>query len=175
MNTLVKSSFFVASALLVSTGGELHAQTATDLAGTYVYIESASDDIEMAIRAATDDMNFIVGPIARGRLRKTNFPYERIQISSTPETVSIVTDSRAPIITPATGASIKWEREDGEVFDVSTRFVGDALEQTFRAEDGQRVNRFTLDSSGNVLTMLVTVSSPKLPEPMVYSLKYQRQ
>lgn len=175
MKIQFKASLLTLAAFTALAGSDVQAQATTELAGTYAYVPAASDDIEMAIRAATDDMNFIVGPIARGRLRKTNFPYETIRISATPQAVTIVTDDRAPIVTPASGSAIKWEREDGEVFDVSTRFVGGALHQTFQAEDGKRVNVYSLDAEGNTLTMKVTVSSPKLEAPMVYSLKYQRQ
>ncbi len=175
MKIQFRASLLTLAAFAAFAGTELNAQTTNDLTGIYAYVPSASDDIETAIRAATDDMNFIVGPIARGRLRKTNYPYETIQISATPQTVTIVTDGRAPIVTSASGSPIEWQREDGETFDVSTRFIGGSLEQTFQAEDGTRANRYTLDAEGNTLTMMVTVSSPKLEAPMVYSLVYQRQ
>ena len=49
-----------------------------------------------------------------------------------------------------------------------------SLHQTFRAEDGQRVNVYTLSNNGNTMTMNVTITSPRLPDPLTYRLVYNR-
>lgn len=151
----------------------LQAQT-PQLQGTFTYDAAASDNINQAIERAVARMNFVTRPIARGRLRRTNEAYERIRISYTPAQVSVVTDARAPIVTPASGSAIRWTREDGEVLDVSTTWESGALTQTFKAEDGQRVNRYSVGPDGSVLTMQVTITSPRLAAPLVYNLRYRR-
>jgi hypothetical protein len=78
------------------------------------------------------------------------------------------------IVVPASGAAVKWTREDGETFDVSGKVAGSTLTQTFVAEDGKRVNVYTLSPDGKTLTMNVTVTSPRLPKPLNYKLVYRR-
>ena len=145
------------------------------LQGTFAYEAAGSDNINQAIESAVARMNFITRPIARGRLRKTNEPYRTVRISFTPAQISVVTDTRDAIVSPANGAPIKWTREDGEVLDVATAWRGATIEQSFTAEDGKRVNTYSLSPDGNVMTMQVTITSPRLAAPLRYSLRYRRQ
>lgn len=149
------------------------AQTPT-LQGTFTFNRTGSDNVETAIEKAVEDMNFIVRPIAKSRLSKTNQPYQRVVISYTPTTVSITTDKRAAIQTPSNGTSIKWTREDDEVFNVSTEWKSGKLQQIFKAEDGARSNLFSISPDGKVLTLEVTITSPKLPQPLKYKLLFNR-
>ncbi len=145
------------------------------LAGDYVYLEAESDPIGDAIEQAVSGMNFITRPIARGRLTRTNEPYQRVSIRIDDNEVAIITDDRAPIVARPDGNPMKWTREDGEVLDLTTRWVDGALEQTFVAEDGQRANRFVLSPDGDRLELHVTVTSPRLAQPLSYVLRYGRQ
>jgi hypothetical protein len=143
--------------------------------GTFLFTAQGSDNVEEVIKAGTARMNFIKRPIARSRLKKTNQPYQSLTMGHTPAQVSVQTDSRKPILTPADGKSIKWTREDGEVFDVNTVWEGAKLKQTFVADDGLRENLFWLSPDGNTLTMQVTIRSPQLPAPIVYKVDYRRK
>ncbi|MGH8493968.1 MAG: hypothetical protein ACRERR_12830 [Moraxellaceae bacterium] len=168
--------FFLALCLLLLVVLDMPARAAnTDLAGRYVYVPERSASIEQAVENTVADLNFILRPIARSRLNKTNQPYQSITLATSAEKLSITTDKRAAIITPANGRAIKWKREDGEVLDVSMQWQGKALQETFAADDGKRVNLFELSPDGGELRMLVTVSSKRLPKPLVYTLVYQRQ
>ena len=144
------------------------------LQGTFNYSAANSDDIDKSIDKAVADMNFIVAPIARSRLTKTNTIYRKVSIEFSGNQVSIVTGNRAAIRTSLTGTPIKWTREDGEVLDYSTTLNGDTIRQKFVAKDGQRVNEYTPGADGQTLTMKVTISSPKLNEPLTYRLIYRR-
>lgn len=144
------------------------------LDGSYTYVEAESDAIKPAIERAVARMNFITRPIARGRLTRTNQPYQSLTIRQSDGQISIITDQRAPIVSPADGSPVKWTREDGEVFDVTTRRAGGGLEQTFIAEDGQRRNVYVLGADGSTLEMRVTVTSPRLAQPLTYTLRYRR-
>lgn len=161
-------------ALLATTAAPAQSQNPS-LDGTYSYVEADSDPIKPAIEQVIADMNFITRPIARGRLTKTNAPYQTLSLRESAGQVTIVTDQRAPIVSPSDGSPIKWTREDGEVFDVTTRWAGGALEQTFIADDGQRKNVYSLAADGNTLEMHVTVTSPRLELPLTYTLRYRRQ
>jgi hypothetical protein len=145
------------------------------LDGSYVFVPQGSDDVNAAIEQAVARMSFITRPIARGRLRKTNVPYRTLRISQTPTQVTTIPDSRAPVVSPSNGTVVKWRREDGEMFDVSTSWEGGALRQTFRADDGQRVNLFSLAPDGRTLTMHVTITSPRLNRPVTYALRYMKE
>lgn len=142
--------------------------------GVFVNEAQSSEGIESAIETAVAKMSFITRPIARSRLKKTNPAYTRIEIAQRGDVISVRFDDRAPIETPANGASVKWTRDDGEVFDVSTQVEQGALVQTFRAEDGERVNRFTANELGQ-MTMETTITSPQLKTPVIYTLLYERR
>jgi hypothetical protein len=152
----------------------LGARAQTALNGTYTLNTQQSDNVNTAIDAAVRRMNFVTRPIARGRLRKTNTAYARLEIGYTQQQVSVKYDNRAAIVTPANGTPVKWRREDGEQFDVSTEWENGRLEQTFAAEDGRRVNVYTLSADNQTLTMDVTITSPKLAAPLRYKLVYNR-
>lgn len=143
------------------------------LEGRYTPIPERSDDIEAAIEAAVDDMNFIKRPIARSRLRKTNPAYQRIIIGRKASDVEVTFDKGSAITSPADGTPVKWKREDGEVFEVKTHWQAKKLTQNFKAEDGERTNTFHLNADGE-LVLDVKIKSDQLPKPLTYSLVYRR-
>ncbi|MNS24228.1 hypothetical protein D3C72_560640 [compost metagenome] len=152
------------------------AEAGATLAGTYALNAAASDDVNKAIDKAVAQMNFVMRPIAHSRLKSTNEVYQRLAIAMTGQTVRTTFDSRQPIESPASGAPIKWTREDGEKFDVSTAVSGEkSIKQTFKGTDGQRVNVYTLSADGAKLTMNVTITSPKLSAPLTYKLVFNRK
>jgi hypothetical protein len=144
------------------------------MAGSYVFRPSASDNVAEVINVAVARMNFVTRPIARGRLRRTNQPYQRIVIGFGNGQVSIAVDRRSPIVTPANGTPVDWAREDGERLKVSTEWANGRLEQTFEAEDGRRINAYSLSPDGRTLTLSVTLTSPRLARPITYKLVYDR-
>lgn len=142
------------------------------LSGTYEYVPEKSASVSKAIDKAVEKMNFIKRPIARSRLTKTNTPYQRIRIEFGTSDAEITYDARKPIRMPLNGEPIKWTRDDGEIFDVSATVDGGKLLQTYKAQDGTRVNSFSKDSS-EALHLEVEVSSPQLPQPVRYLLVYR--
>jgi len=144
------------------------------LRGTFVINRQASDDVGRAIDAAVAGMSFVTRPTMRGRLRKTNQAYQRVVITYDQRPVSITFDQRRPVESPANGTPVKWTREDGEKFDLSTEWEGENLEQTLKGEQEMRANTFTISPDGRTLTLGVAVRSPKLPRPLTYKLVYNR-
>jgi hypothetical protein len=141
--------------------------------GAFVNEKQTREGIDAAVETAVSGMNFVTRPIARSRLKKTNAAYKQVVISRRGDIVSVAFDGQAPVETPADGRAVQWRRSDGEVFDVSTLVKDDALVQTFKAEDGQRVNTFTANAAGQ-LTMEATITSPQLAKPVIYTLLYER-
>lgn len=174
MRHRISALFAALLALAVVAPAGSAAQGNASLNGTFTYNAAASDNLNTAIDAAVRDMNFAIRPVARGRLRKTNQPYQRVQISHNAQQVSVVTDGRAAIVSPANGTPVDWTREDGERLKVSTEWENGVLEQTFKAEDGQRVNAYSISPDGRTMTMQVTVTSPRLRKPLTYKLVYNR-
>ncbi|HEV7591452.1 MAG TPA: hypothetical protein VGO40_25280 [Longimicrobium sp.] len=142
--------------------------------GTFVVDRAHSDDINRAIETAVARMSFVTRPIARGRLRRTNTVYNRVVVNYTPAQVATTFDQRRPIESPANGQPVKWTREDGEKFDLSTQWQAGRLVQTFRAEDGSRTNTYTISPDGRTLTMHVVLRSPRLSSPLEYNLVFNR-
>jgi len=164
--------------VVVMTLGLVHQRASaqsTAIEGTFTAANASQQQIDEAIESAVSQMNFVTRPIARGRLKKTNPAYQRIRIERAQSEISIQFDERQPVQMPADGHAVKWTREDGEVFDVSATTDSGALLQTFKAEDGQRTNRFSLSADANTLTLEVTITSPRLPAPVKYALTYLRQ
>jgi hypothetical protein len=134
---------------------------------------ASAPDLPKVIEAATATMNFITRPIARSRLNQTNTVYRTIRIESEDGGVAIQYDQRRPQHMPADGRTVQWTREDGQKFLISTRMDGEDLVQTYQAEDGARTNVFHVDPASRVLTLKVTVTSPRLPGPLSYDLTYR--
>jgi len=145
------------------------------LQGTFVNDAQPAEAIRTAIDAAVAKMNFVTRPIARGRLRKANVVHRRVEIAQTAQEISVTFDSYTPVRMPADGRTAKWTRDDGETFDVSASWNGDRLVQTFKGEDGQRINTFGLGPDGVAHTVQVEVTSPRLPAPVRYSLTFTRK
>lgn len=142
-----------------------------NLSGTWTL--ATAPDIAKAIEAAVAPLNFLVRPIARKRLAKTNTAYGTLRITQEGSDIAIQTDQRPPQRMPADGQPVAWTREDGETFMISARMDGEDLVQTFKAHDGERTNVYRLDPATHALTLSVTVASPRLPAPLVYTLVYR--
>ena len=162
------------AATLVATPVAVRAQTAGSIAGTFVLDRSASDDVSKAIAAAIKDMNFVTRPIARGRLQKTNQPYQRVTIATAGANTVVTVEQQPPRQAPSNGTPIDWTRPDGEKMKLSMRWENGQLVETFKPEDGQRVNAYTLSPDGSTLTMNVTITSPRLSKPLTYKLAFKR-
>jgi hypothetical protein len=163
-------------AILYPTGLQApgKAGPAVGLRGAYSIDDAASDDINKAIEATVAKVNFILRPVARGRLRATNAQYRKVEISSNEKEVSIVFDQLEAIKSPIDGTFVNWTREDGEKLRVNITFKNGKLVQSLKAADGQRVNTFSLSAQGDKMTIQVVVTSPRIPEPLNYSLVYKR-
>ena len=144
------------------------------LRGNFVINRQASDDLNRAIDDAVARMNVMLRPTMRARLRRTNRAYQRVVIDYDQRTVSIAFDQRRPMESPADGATVKWTREDGEKFDLSTEWEGGRLEQTLKGKEEEYTNTFSVSPDGRTLTLGVVFSSPKLPRPLTYKLVYNR-
>jgi hypothetical protein len=147
-----------------------------DFAGTWVFDKGRSTDIEKAVETCVAKTNFVTRSVARPRLKKTNKPFESVAIASDASSVSVVYGQKGMTISsPPDGKVVPWTREDGVVFQVSHQIAGERLIEIFRGEDGQKRTDFTVSADRSSLSLDVTVSSPRLPEPLVYKLVYRKK
>lgn len=157
------------------------AQT-TSLRGNWTLNTQQSDDLNAAINRAVARMNVVVRQIARPRLRSTNVAYRTFAMQYDPNTVRVDLGGRPSVSSPANGQPVLWQRETGatcrvmkgDCVRVTSEWTGGHLVHTFQAEDGRRVNRYSVSPDGRTMTMDVTVTSPKLPQPLTYKLVYNR-
>jgi hypothetical protein len=163
----------LAAAVLMAAPVAVHAQAGT-IAGTFALDRAASDNVDKAIAQAVKKMNFVTRPIARGRLQKTNQPYQQVTIATAGANTTVTIDKLAPRSAPSNGTPVDWTRADGEKFKLSMTWENGGLVESFKAEDGQRVNSYTLSPDGSTLTMNVTITSPRLPKPLTYKLVFKK-
>jgi len=144
------------------------------LQGVFVNPAQADAGIDSAIEAATQDFNFVTRPIARSRLKKHSPAIKRVEIRQGAGIEIKLGDAKPSRHAPGQ-APVKWVRADGESFDVTMEWQGEALVQTFVSEEGRRVNRYELSPDGQRLTMDVSLTGPQLKRPVKYTLTYTRE
>ncbi len=157
-------------------------QAQQQLGGTWSLNRQQSDDINAKINTAVARMNVVVRQIARPRLRSTNTAYPHITLLTENNTIRVDMQGRPSVASPSSGTPVMWQRESGrtcthlkgDCVRVTTTTSASEIRQTFTAEDGQRVNVYTLSPDGNTLNMNVTITSPRLPQPLTYRLVYNR-
>lgn len=130
--------------------------------------------IEKGIEKGIDDMNFITRPIARGKLKDANIAFKTIKIKFSGEKVSIQHDSRTAVSAPTDGSKVSWKREDGAKFKVTQKVSETKITQVFRGENGKKTLIYKFNKDFTEMWVSVRVDSPKLPEPVRYTMKYKR-
>lgn len=164
---------------LLALSAPLHAQGEPGWRGTFHRDAGDSDSMKKIVDAGMARLGkmYRVWPIsseAKRRLEDTNRPSEHIEFRPEGGSLTVVTDAYR-LTTPRNGRLERWERKKGDFIDVTTRSEGARIEQVFDAEDGRRVNVYSLSPDGSTLTLDVTVTSPKLSSPLTYRQVYRRQ
>jgi hypothetical protein len=146
-------------------------------AGSYTYTlaPDSSDDIKAAINTTVSPMNFIIRGIARGRLTKVNPLPHTVRLRLVADTVSVAFDNGDPVVTPSDGAVVPWYNALAKETDKAhVEIAADTLRQTISASDGDRENAISFGDGGARLHLRVTVTSHRLPKPLVYQLLFRR-
>jgi hypothetical protein len=141
----------------------------------YVLVPDSSGSIRAAIDETVAHMSFITRPIARSRLAKINPTPQLVRVDIESDTVSVAFDEGNPVVTPLTGDSVSWRNPlTGEVDEAHGTMAGDTVRQVITAHDGQRENELIFSSDGERLQLHVTVTSHRLPRPLVYDLVFHK-
>lgn len=145
-----------------------------DYSGIWRLDPAKSSDIPKAIDAALAKENFAIRAMARGRLEKANKVPKFVYIGQTGDKTTVSFDEKTGPTAPSDGRTIVWTRPDGRQYQLRIALESGVLVQSYKAEHGTRVNRFTLSPDGRILSMDVTVSSPRLESSIVYRLVFRK-
>ena len=139
----------------------------------YVGGDAELEGIEQAILEATEEMNVILRPIARSRLRSENRVAESIKIRADASRITVEFSSWDSITTPADGTEASGTYSGREVR-VTQRIDGDTLVQRL-IESGVRTNALVLGKDGKTMTLQVRIAAGLLTVDVRYSLPYRRR
>ncbi len=144
--------------------------------GSYTYAGDAAEQMARldAIDRSARTVFFAFRGIAHSKLadRTRIVPSGRFEFSG--GNIRSTAPGYPPAVSPETGAPAPYRASEDAVV-LSQRFDGERLVQTFEAHGGGvRKNEFALSPDGSVLTVRVTLSSPKLSLPVGYTLTYRR-
>lgn len=145
-------------------------------AGTFRYAggQAQRDNLAAAIEAAAMEMNALIRGIARKRLTEANPVREQMSFVVEGTKVTATFAAGRTITGTIGGPKVAWTSDSGKPLTVMFSLVKGRLIMDFKAEDGGRRSTFTLDESGDKLTMSVTVTSERLTNPLKYALTYRR-
>jgi hypothetical protein len=144
------------------------------MVGVFEAGPEAEEEVERAIRVATEGGGFFIRTVGRRLLRERLRPIPVIRIALTESTASI-TDSSGDQLQTALTAGGSEESLPGSGQSVVTRWDGPVLVRTFREDDGIRRYRYSLESDRDTLRVHVYVEGSRLPRPVEYELTYHRR
>lgn len=136
-------------------------------------VDAAENQIKIAIDKATEKMGLMTRGIARDKLLNTLKVQRRILMLRQDQVFIIHPDTYIALGMPISGETVKYEER---LFRVSLENEGSRLALRHFSQDprGKRENRYCLEESGKSIEMEVTLSSPQIPAPVRYKLKFSR-
>lgn len=173
----------LAPAFVVWCGASIAIAQASDAgleryAGNYVYVggDAEIEELDRAIDAVVEQMNFLIRGIARRRLRAPNLPSKTVSIVLEKRQIRIDRPGQPEVSAPADGTSITWRHPtDGDIFQVRHGIDGEGvLYQRFEGEQSVSRNRFVLSQDEKHLTIHTTITANRLPAPLSFEMSYER-
>jgi hypothetical protein len=140
--------------------------------GEYALIASESSDMKKVVDETAAALNFVVRPIARSRLRKTQVAFPTLRIARDSDGFRIRHEQGTDVAHRTLDDPVRTTAPDGSQI-VVRLLPGPPMSQSYESGDGLRVNRYVMN--GTKLTLEVRVTSPRLPKPIEYRLVYRRK
>jgi hypothetical protein len=132
---------------------------------------------EEARRAAIDrtisSLFFAIRGIARSRLSSSTKIDPWVSFEFGAGQIRMRAPSATDATSPEHGDAVDYVNHGNHVR-LSQKLTAGTLTQVFVADEGRRVNEWSLTPDARTLLLKVTVSSSKLRIPLVYTLTYQR-
>lgn len=180
MRTSRRLSMLAALALLGGTAWSGQAQAPPssgeldDLSGTY-RLTSGQESLRRGIERAVGGLNFFIRGFARTEIRRSVQPEPSVRIEARgPERVAVQLGAwRSPAVS-VRGAAVRVTGSDGSVSRFSAQRSGPGLYLRSETDRGTRESWLRPDREDGALWMQVRISSPWLPVPIQYDLRYQR-
>ena len=146
--------------------------------GEYQWV--ATDEEKAAVEKVIEDgaqqVGRLVRSIARGRLKETTKPFQKLSFNMKDGTMTMIRDDDTPIVGAVDGAKFDWKRKDGKVFTVTQTLEGDVFIQTFTDSEGNtRTNTHTFSEDGKAMTLAITIESSNFKTPLTYELTYGKK
>jgi hypothetical protein len=160
----------------VAAPPSLHAQATPDT-GTVVFELDTGrcDNVQAAIERTIRPMSWIIRPIARHRLLRTNRPPAHVTFLMRDDSLVVTFDGHPPIVTPLDGTKAPWKSGvSKETYYVSSALAGDTLHQVITASDGHRNDDFVFVDGGERMELHVVLEAEHLPGPLDYTLEFRR-
>jgi hypothetical protein len=155
------------------------------------------DNVQAAIERTIRPMSWIIRPIARHRLLRTNRPPAHLTMRVRDDSLVVTFEGHPPVVTPRDGSPAPWKSGvSKETYYVKSTISGDTLHQTITASDGHRQDDFTFsDEAGDRLALgaaerglptdmlyprvawvqlHVVLVAEHLPQPLDYTLEFRR-
>lgn len=145
--------------------------------GSYAYSggQAQRDQVAAAIEATVMALNVLFRPLARKRITEGNPLREQVGLAVAGKSVTVSFGADRKLTGQLDGPAVPWTSDTGSALTVTFSLVKGRIVMNCVAKDGARRNVFTLDESGDRLTMSVTMSSERLPVPVKYALSYRRK
>jgi len=145
-------------------------------AGSYRCVggEAQRTELEAASEAAVQELNALIRGIGRKRLKESNVIRDSITIAVDGDKVTTTFAPGRSVGGKLEGPSVPWTSDSGKPLTVKFSLVKGRLVMTFTADDGGRKSVFTLNETGDRMTLSVTITSERLTNPLKYALSYKR-
>ncbi len=145
------------------------------LGGLYRYVGDAAEQTARAeaIDRGIESLFFAIRPIARSRASSATAIAPRCEISLEGRMVRVRTPDRPDYVSPMDGTKVRYVYK-GDESTLTHRWMGPTLVEHFDQDGEGRINEYTLAEDGRTLKVRVTLYSPQLTRPIVYTLTYRR-
>jgi hypothetical protein len=146
-------------------------------AGTYVYAGSAAEQaaVKGAVDAAVDGMGIATGFARSALMKRSEIRPSYTIVFDAKGDVGVETPGYPPEVSPSDGTEVKLTNKYGDESNVSQRFIGGALLQKGRTDQGKGETSFKLQPDGKTLLVKRVMESSQLPRPVEFTLTYVRQ
>lgn len=146
-------------------------------AGSWSYAggQAQRDGLAAGVEATVQSLNVLFRPLARKKLTEGNPLREQVVLAVAGDAITVGFGGDRKVSGRLGGPGVAWTSESGSALTVTFSLVKGRIVMNCVAKDGARRNVFTLDASGDRLTMSVTMSSERLPVPVQYALTYRRK
>jgi hypothetical protein len=172
----LRISCLILAAALAAAPSSLHAQALPDTVTMAFELDTGRcDNVRAAIERTIRPMSWIIRPIARHRLLRTNRPPAHLTILIRPDSLVITFEGHPPIATSRDGTKAPWNSGvSRETYYVTSAMSGDTLHQVITASDGHRNDDFVFLDGGERLELHVVLEAEHLPGPLDYTLEFRR-